>query len=37
LIHNGGPYPSEEDRLLKWPSRITHHFRFPAAHAQGGS
>ncbi len=30
LLHNGGPYASEEDRLLTWPTPITHHFRFPA-------
>lgn len=29
IIHNGGPYTKEEDRLLTWPSKITHHFRFP--------
>ncbi|HHW43791.1 DUF1287 domain-containing protein [Desulfofundulus thermobenzoicus] len=28
LIHNAGPYPREEDRLLTWPSKITHHFRY---------
>lgn len=30
LIHNCGPYASEEDRIDSWPTRITHHFRFPA-------
>ncbi|HZD60953.1 MAG TPA: DUF1287 domain-containing protein [Anaerolineae bacterium] len=29
LIHNGGPYATEVDYLLSWPSRITNHFRFP--------
>lgn len=32
LIHNGGPYAKEEDRLLSWHedvSKITYHFRFP--------
>ncbi|HHX50192.1 MAG TPA: DUF1287 domain-containing protein [Clostridia bacterium] len=31
LIHNGGPYASEEDRLLSWPSELLYHFRFPAS------
>ncbi|MGQ9497625.1 MAG: DUF1287 domain-containing protein [Desulfotomaculales bacterium] len=30
IIHNAGPHAREEDRLLTWPSPITHHFRFPA-------
>jgi len=29
IIHNGGPYTREEDRLLAWPSSIIYHFRFP--------
>ncbi|MBE0447618.1 MAG: DUF1287 domain-containing protein [Actinobacteria bacterium] len=29
LIHNGGPYTTEADYLLDWPSPITNHFRFP--------
>lgn len=29
IIHNAGPRPREEDMLLSWPSKITHHFRFP--------
>jgi len=29
LIHNGGPYPKEEDMLVDWPSPMTNHFRFP--------
>lgn len=29
VIHNGGPYASEGDILERWPSRITHHFRWP--------
>lgn len=31
LIHNGGPFASEADDLLSWPSPMTHHFRFPKA------
>ncbi|MEW6448258.1 MAG: DUF1287 domain-containing protein [Bacillota bacterium] len=30
LIHNAGPRASEGDYLLRWPSKITHHFRYPA-------
>jgi uncharacterized protein YijF (DUF1287 family) len=29
LIHNGGPWATEEDRLLTWPSPLIHHFRYP--------
>ncbi len=29
LIHNGGPYASEEDMVLEWPSTLIYHFRFP--------
>ena len=29
IIHNAGPVPREDNWLLKWPSPITHHFRFP--------
>lgn len=29
IVHNGGPYTREEDRLLSWPSKIIYHFRFP--------
>ncbi|MGQ9533172.1 MAG: DUF1287 domain-containing protein [Desulfotomaculales bacterium] len=29
LLHNAGPYASETDALLSWPTAITHHFRFP--------
>ncbi|PKM80885.1 MAG: DUF1287 domain-containing protein [Firmicutes bacterium HGW-Firmicutes-14] len=29
LIHNSGPYAAENDMLTDWPSKITHHFRFP--------
>ena len=29
LIHNGGPYATENDMLIDWPSPIIHHFRFP--------
>ncbi len=29
LIHNGGPVASETDYLLRWPSPIKYHFRFP--------
>lgn len=29
VIHNAGPVASEEDILLRWPSRISHHFRYP--------
>lgn len=29
IIHNAGPRPREEDMLMFWPSKITHHFRFP--------
>lgn len=29
LIHNAGPRAAENDRLLSWPSKIAHHFRFP--------
>lgn len=35
LIHNGGPYPSESDILLSWPSPLVYHFRFPGP--SGGS
>jgi len=31
IIHNGGPYAREEDKLLSWPSDIIYHFRFPKA------
>ncbi|MDD4238641.1 MAG: DUF1287 domain-containing protein [Desulfotomaculaceae bacterium] len=31
LIHNAGPYTSENDRLLTWPSPLKYHFRFPKA------
>ncbi|NPV93548.1 MAG: DUF1287 domain-containing protein [Firmicutes bacterium] len=30
VIHNAGPYATETEVLLSWPSKITHHFRFPA-------
>lgn len=29
VIHNGAPVASEDDALRRWPSEITHHFRFP--------
>lgn len=29
LIHNAGPRAAEKDHLLRWPSKITHHFRYP--------
>lgn len=29
IIHNSGPTPRESDDLLKWPSPITGHYRFP--------
>jgi len=29
VIHNGGPKPREEDRLLYWEHKLTGHFRFP--------
>jgi len=29
LIHNGGPYATENDYLTSWPSPISNHFRFP--------
>lgn len=29
LIHNGGPYATENDMLLDWPSPMVYHFRFP--------
>lgn len=29
VIHNAGPWASESDILLRWPTAITHHFRFP--------
>lgn len=29
LIHNAAPVATEGDFLLRWPSRITHHFRYP--------
>lgn len=29
IIHNGGPYPKEEDALEWWMPSITGHFRFP--------
>lgn len=28
VIHNAGPNASEGDYLLRWPSKITYHFRF---------
>ncbi|MEW6770958.1 MAG: DUF1287 domain-containing protein [Bacillota bacterium] len=28
LIHNAGPHAREGDYLLRWPSKITHHFRY---------
>jgi uncharacterized protein YijF (DUF1287 family) len=29
LIHNAAPVAAEGDFLLRWPSQITHHFRYP--------
>lgn len=29
LLHNAGPTPAENDRLITWPTSITGHFRFP--------
>jgi uncharacterized protein YijF (DUF1287 family) len=29
VIHNGGPHASESNALQTWPSRITHHYRYP--------
>lgn len=29
VIHNAGPWASESDILTRWPTPITHHFRFP--------
>ena len=29
LIHNPGPKPVEEDKLMKWAPKITGHFRYP--------
>lgn len=29
VIHNGGPWASESDILLDWPSPIVGHYRFP--------
>ena len=29
VLHNAGPWATEADCLLRWPSKITHHFRFP--------
>jgi uncharacterized protein YijF (DUF1287 family) len=29
LIHNPGPRPAEDDKLMKWSSKITGHFRYP--------
>ncbi len=29
IIHNGGPYTKEQDRLQHWMPKITGHFRFP--------
>ena len=29
VIHNAGPWASESDILLTWPTALTHHFRFP--------
>lgn len=28
VIHNAGPWASESDVLLRWPSKVTHHFRY---------
>lgn len=29
IIHNAGPTPREEDYILKWPSPMIGHFRYP--------
>lgn len=29
VIHNCGPYASEDSALLTWPGEVAHHFRFP--------
>jgi len=29
VIHNAGPWASESDILTRWPTPVTHHFRFP--------
>ncbi|MGC7882192.1 DUF1287 domain-containing protein [Desulforudis sp. 1031] len=34
LIHNAGPHATEADVLTSWPTRITHHFRYPPARTQ---
>jgi uncharacterized protein YijF (DUF1287 family) len=36
ILHNGGPHAKEEDRLLSWPTPISHHFRFPGGEFLGG-
>jgi len=33
LIHNAGPHATEADILTSWPTRITHHFRYPPSPA----
>ena len=35
VIHNAGPRASESDILTRWPTAITHHFRFPKPDNRG--
>jgi hypothetical protein len=36
LVHNAGPWGTEDDSLITWPTGIRYHFRFPRADADQG-
>jgi len=37
LIHNAGPWGTEDDSLTRWPTGIHYHIRFPKLPAAGGA